>query len=94
MTTSASTPNTAPEVVPVAVGVIRDGNRILLAKRPDHVHQGGRWEFPGGKREPGEDRFAALVRELEEELGIRPRDARPLIRIRHDYPDKSVELDV
>ena len=94
MTTSASTPNTAPEIVPVAVGVIRDGNRILLAKRPDHVHQGGRWEFPGGKREPGEDRFAALARELEEELGIRPRDARPLIRIRHDYPDKSVELDV
>ncbi len=94
MTTSASTPNTAPEIVPVAVGVIRDGNRILLAKRPDHVHQGGRWEFPGGKREPGEDRFAALTRELEEELGIRPRDARPLIRIRHDYPDKSVELDV
>ncbi|HEB67612.1 MAG TPA: Nudix family hydrolase [Gammaproteobacteria bacterium] len=94
MTTSASTPNTAPEIVPVAVGVIRDGNRILLAKRPDHVHQGGRWEFPGGKREPGEDRFAALARELEEELGIRPRGARPLIRIRHDYPDKSVELDV
>ena len=94
MTTSASTPNTAPEIVPVAVGVIRDGNRILLAKRPDHVHQGGRWEFPGGKREPGEDRFAALARELEEELGIRPRDARPLIRIRHDYAEKSVELDV
>ena len=93
MTTSASTPNTAPEIVPVAVGVIRDGNRILLAKRPHHVHQGGRWEFPGGKREPGEDRFAALARELHEELGIRLRDAHPLIRIRYDYPDRSVELD-
>ncbi len=74
--------------------MIRDGDRILLAKRPDHVDQGGLWEFPGGKREAGEAPRQALARELHEELGIVVRNARPLIRFTHRYPDKTVELDV
>lgn len=79
----------------VMAGVIRDPHgRILLAKRPDHAHQGGLWEFPGGKREPDESRLQALGRELREELGIAVRSARPLIDIRHDYSDKSIRLDV
>jgi 8-oxo-dGTP diphosphatase len=79
----------------VAAAVIRgvDG-QILLAKRPDDKHQGGLWEFPGGKVEADETVQAALARELEEELGIRPTAARPLIQVRHDYPDKQVLLDV
>jgi len=79
----------------VAAAVIRaaDG-RILIAKRSDDQHQGGLWEFPGGKVEPGEAVEAALARELEEELGIRPTSARPLIQVHHDYPDKQVLLDV
>ena len=81
--------------VHVAAAVIRgqDG-RILLAKRPDHLHQGGLWEFPGGKVESGETVRAALARELKEELGIELQSARPLIKVRHDYPDKQVLLDV
>ncbi len=81
--------------VHVAAAVIRgqDG-RILLAKRPDHLHQGGLWEFPGGKVESGESVRAALARELKEELGIELQSARPLIKVRHDYPDKQVLLDV
>ena len=81
--------------VHVAVGVIVDDRRnILLTRRPDHVHQGGLWEFPGGKVEDDEDLASALSRELREELDIEPLDTSPLIEIRHDYNDKSVLLDV
>lgn len=75
--------------------VIRRADRsILIAKRPEAAHQGGLWEFPGGKLEEGEPRLDGLARELQEELGIQITNARPLIDIRHDYPDKSIRLDV
>jgi 8-oxo-dGTP diphosphatase len=77
------------------VGAIEDAaGRILVTKRPDHVHQGGLWEFPGGKLEPGESPERGLFRELSEELGIQVHASRPLIRIRHDYGDRHVLLDV
>ncbi|MCP9340649.1 Nudix family hydrolase [Stutzerimonas xanthomarina] len=79
----------------VAAGVIRGGaGHVLIAKRPVDKHQGGLWEFPGGKVEPGETAEGALARELAEELGIAVNAARPLIQVRHDYPDKQVLLDV
>ncbi|GFM83382.1 hypothetical protein PSCICN_40740 [Pseudomonas cichorii] len=81
--------------VHVAAAVIRGADgRILIAKRADNQHQGGLWEFPGGKVEAGEAVQAALSRELQEELGIGVTAARPLIKIQHDYPDKQVLLDV
>lgn len=81
--------------VHVAVGVIRDTDgRVLVSRRAEHLHQGGLWEFPGGKREAGETIREALQRELHEELGIRVTCAEPFLRISHDYPDKSVLLDV
>ncbi len=81
--------------VHVAVGVVVDaGHRVLLTRRPEHVHQGGRWEFPGGKVEAGETLATALARELQEELGITPLRASPLLEISHDYGDKHVLLDV
>ncbi len=79
----------------VAAAVVVDENgRILIARRPDHLHQGGLWEFPGGKIEPGETVPAALARELLEEVGIRVQMARPQIRIPYAYPDRRVLLDV
>lgn len=76
-------------------GAVSDADgRILVTKRPDHVHQGGLWEFPGGKLEPGESPQAGLVRELSEELGIQVQASRPLIRVHHDYGDRHVLLDV
>jgi len=79
----------------VAAAVVEDrAGRILLARRPQHLHQGGLWEFPGGKVEAGEPVRDALVRELEEEIGITVRDAAPLIRIPYNYPDRKVLLDV
>lgn len=83
------------KVVHVAAGVIIDGDgKILIAKRPEHVHQGGLWEFPGGKVDEGETVEQALRRELFEELGITLTGYQPLLEIRHDYPNKSVLLDV
>jgi 8-oxo-dGTP diphosphatase len=82
-------------VVHVAVGVILDAERrILITRRADDAHQGGLWEFPGGKVEGGESLETALQRELLEELGITIGSTRPLIEISHDYGDKQVLLDV
>ncbi|MCL4315728.1 MAG: Nudix family hydrolase [Gammaproteobacteria bacterium] len=79
----------------VAAAVIfNQRGEVLLALRPAHKHQGGLWEFPGGKVEAAENVLEALKRELHEELGITIMRARPLIRIPHHYPDKSVLLDV
>jgi 8-oxo-dGTP diphosphatase len=67
---------------------------VLVAQRPLGKNMAGAWEFPGGKIQAGETRFCGLRRELEEELGIRVEEARPLIRYRHIYPDLEVDLDV
>ncbi len=79
----------------VVAGAIADADgRVLIAQRPRGRHMAGRWEFPGGKLGAGEDPYAGLQRELTEELGVTVREARPLIRLRHEYPDRRVLLDV
>lgn len=83
--------------VHVAVGVIFNSlGQILIARRHDDAHQGGLWEFPGGKVESDESVCDALARELHEELGIniQASSCKPFIEIRHDYSDKVVLLDV
>ncbi len=83
------------ETLHVAVAaIVNDRGQVLVSLRPDHVHQGGLWEFPGGKLERGESVEEALQREIFEELGISIRQQQPLIRIAHRYPDRSVLLDV
>lgn len=79
----------------VAAAVIeRQDGKILLSKRHEHAHQGGLWEFPGGKVELGERAEQALIRELREELGIEAESFRKLISINHSYNDRNVRLDV
>jgi mutator protein MutT len=78
----------------VAAAVIDAADRVLIAQRPTGVHLAGGWEFPGGKLEAGEERRAGLARELDEELGIRIENPRPLIRVRHSYPSRDVLLDM
>ncbi|GFZ78874.1 hypothetical protein GCM10011403_22520 [Pseudohongiella nitratireducens] len=83
------------KVLHVAVGVIRnDSDEILIARRNSQQHQGGKWEFPGGKVEQGENVSTALARELKEELGIEVKHDQPLCQIRHCYPDRHVFLEV
>lgn len=81
-------------VLRVAVGVLRrpDGH-VLVAERDQRRHQGGRLEFPGGKCDPEESARTALERELREEVGIDVTRSEPLIRVRHDYDDRRVELE-
>lgn len=81
--------------VHVAVGIIINPvGEILLAKRHDHLHQGGKWEFPGGKVESDETVTQALIRELKEEVGLLVSTSSPFMTISHDYPDKQVLLDI
>ncbi|MCL1076296.1 8-oxo-dGTP diphosphatase MutT [Shewanella dokdonensis] len=80
--------------VHVAVGVIIHEQQILLAKRHGHLHQGGKWEFPGGKVEAGEDTATALNRELQEEVGLTVTQCVPFMQLSYDYPDKQVFLDI
>ncbi|KAF0807960.1 hypothetical protein A6D6_00350 [Alcanivorax xiamenensis] len=81
-----------PEITVVA-GIIRDGEgRLCLSRRPEHKHQGGLWEFPGGKVEPGEALDVALARELHEELGLDVTGCEPFMTVRHRYPDLKVTL--
>ena len=79
----------------VVAAVITDvRGRILLARRTDGRDLAGLWEFPGGKREPGESPEEALIRELREELGITVQVGAPLINVPQQYPDKRLHLDV
>ena len=81
--------------IPVAVGIARDPmGRLLVGQRPSCKAHPGKWEFPGGKLEPGESVFKALVREFREELGLEIIRAEPAFVVRHRYPDRSVELNI
>ncbi len=82
------------EIVHVAVGVIIREQQFFLTKRLKHAHQGGKWEFPGGKVEKGETVAQALHRELHEEIAIDVLSCQPLLKVNHDYGDKEVLLDV
>lgn len=79
--------------VPVVAAVITDDRgRFLLAQRPAHKKLGLKWEFPGGKVEPGETPEAALARELREELGIEITGIEPLPLFRHDYGFAVIDM--
>ena len=79
----------------VAVGVIiNDRDEVLVAHRPENKDQGGLWEFPGGKKEKDETIELALEREFLEEIGIKLESYSPMLKIKHDYKEYSVVLDV
>ena len=80
-------------MIEVAAGILMDARgRVLLMQRLPGKHLAGLWEFPGGKVEPGETVAQALVRELDEELGVEVLGGAPMISIPWHYPEKSVRL--
>ena len=83
----------APAALLVVAGALCDARgRVLIARRPADRHMAGRWEFPGGKVGPAETEAEALIRELREELGVQVRAPQFCLRLRHAYPDRTVEL--
>jgi ADP-ribose pyrophosphatase len=79
----------------VAVGVIVNArDEVLVAYRPKNKDQGGLWEFPGGKKEKNKTIKSALQREFLEEIGIQLESYFPILKIKHDYKEYSVILDV
>lgn len=79
-------------VVRVAVAVLLRDGKVLLAQRLEGTPYAGYWEFPGGKLEAGETPRHALLRELDEELGIRVTHALPWLTQHYTYPHARVEL--
>jgi 8-oxo-dGTP diphosphatase len=79
-------------VVGVLYNEVRD--KVLLSRRPKNVHQGGKWEFPGGKQMSGESQLSTLKRELIEEINISFNHGHHLISYDYDYIEKKIRLCV
>jgi mutator protein MutT len=78
--------------IEVSAALIFRGRKLLITQRHAKAHLGGRWEFPGGKRESGETFEQCLVREIREELGVEIVVGELFEEISHAYPEKSVRL--
>jgi mutator protein MutT len=83
----------ALQTIEVSAGLVFRDGKLLITQRHADTYLGGLWEFPGGKREPGETFEECLVRELREELGIEVEVGEILESLTHDYPEKSVRLE-
>ena len=70
----------------------QEKNKIFIAKRMPIGKMGGKWEFPGGKVEPGETKEQALIRECQEELAITLSVGDIFMDVIHEYPDIVVHL--
>lgn len=76
----------------VALALVHDGPRWLVARRLPHAHLGGLWEFPGGKCGPGETAVEAALRELREECGVEAEAQCELAGRSCEYEDRIVHL--
>ena len=87
-----SSPPAAGNPIEVAAGLVFRDGKLLITRRSAGAHLAGLWEFPGGKREPGETFAQCLHRELREELGIEIQIVGLIEEFVHHYPERSVRL--
>ncbi|QJB57997.1 (deoxy)nucleoside triphosphate pyrophosphohydrolase [Pseudodesulfovibrio sp. zrk46] len=79
-------------LIEVVAGIIWQDGQYLAVERPEGAKMAGWWEFPGGKIEPGESRDDAIVRELQEELGVTPVEFEYWRDLKHEYDEFVVQL--
>lgn len=80
------------KTIEVSAGLLFRSGKLLITQRHADSHLGGLWEFPGGKREPGESFERCLVRELQEELGVTVQVGQIFDELTHAYPERTVFL--
>jgi len=78
----------------IVCAVIRDGDNFVISKRADDAHQGGKWEFPGGKVEENETALCAIVRECQEELDIELQEPRLIGEFEYRYGELALYFSV
>ena len=77
----------------VAVGVVENAaGQVFICRRSDDQHQAGKWEFPGGKIEEGETAEQAVIRELQEEVGITVTTLQQFDKLEYQFPDRHITL--
>jgi A/G-specific adenine glycosylase len=76
----------------IAVGIIRDGNKILIGKRKQDQMLGGLWEFPGGKQKESESLEETVMREIKEETGLQVKLNHKITQIKHAYTHFKITL--
>jgi len=80
--------------IQISIAMVKNtDNLFLICLRPDHVHQGGKWEFPGGKVEKHESAEQAMLRELQEEVAITASSYHLFESKFFDYGDKQLSLN-
>lgn len=81
------------KMLQISVGIIRNPQQqIFITQRAADAHMANKWEFPGGKIESDETPEQALVRELQEEVGITPLDATLFDKLEYQFPDRHITL--
>ncbi|QIZ78542.1 (deoxy)nucleoside triphosphate pyrophosphohydrolase [Ferrimonas lipolytica] len=80
------------KVINVAIGLVLHDDKVLVALRQQNQHQGGLWEYPGGKVELNETFDEALIRELAEEVDVHATAAELFWQTQHDYGDRIINL--
>ena len=83
-------PNKPDQPLIVVAAVVTRDDRLMICRRPAEAHNGLKWEFPGGKMEPGESPQQALAREMAEELDVRVQVDRVCDVVYYRYPDRDV----